>query len=457
MREYDVVIIGGGAGGIAAALEARKANLRTLLIEKEHLGGNRVWYGCVPSKALVAASHRINDVRNAYLLGLPKIEVTLDFAHLMNRVSEVQQLASKQIDHASLIEQGVSVEFCKPVFVDHNTLLLRDTAVSFLHCIIATGSRPFIPKITGIENSGYLTNETIFNLKELPKSIVFIGGGPLGTELSQVFRRFGSDVTLIAPRGIMPREDVMLAKQLTEILVAEGVKIIDEEVFQIGSNNNNKVVYLGIKKDEHISCDQVFIATGRVPNIEGIGIENIKIAYNNNGIIVNDFLQTSVSNIYAIGDVIGGPQYAHMAVSNAHTAIANILGKREKQDKVVPWVTFTDPEFSRVGITQAQALVQGKDHHVLSHKFWMNDRALCEEKTAGIIKVIVEENGTILGASILGSNAGELIQEYVVAMRHNLKMQDLASTIHCYPTLSDSNWLIAKSNESAAHFFKMLK
>ncbi len=448
MYEYDIVIIGGGSGGLVAASSAAQLGLNVLLIEKERLGGDCLWYGCVPSKALLSSAKRAHDVRSAEVVGLPPVrEYTVDLASVMRRLRSVQKRIEPHDSPARFRRLGVTVLFGSPSFTGRHELKVNERRISFKYAIIATGSSPRTLGVRGLDETGFLTNLTIFSLERLPKHLVVIGGGPIGIEMAQAFARLGSKVTVLVRSRLLPKEDPRLVRLLQNRLVKEGVSFLFGTVPErVSRVRGRKRVVLSGRRRGSVTCDEILVAVGRVPNVEGLGLERAGVRYSGRGIEVDPFLRTTSRNIYAIGDVVGGLQFTHMAASHASTAIRNIIMpvfKTRAELSVVPWVTYTDPELARVGRIPSQ--LEGVEHEELVFPFKRNDRALAEEKVSGEIRVVVTPKGEILGASILGPNAGELIMEYALAMKHGLSIKDLAATIHPYPTLSGSTWSLAGS------------
>ncbi|MDD9953107.1 MAG: FAD-dependent oxidoreductase [Candidatus Woesearchaeota archaeon] len=449
--DYDLAIIGGGSGGLVAASSTAQLGLKVLLVEKERLGGDCLWYGCVPSKALIATGKRIHQVRTTAELGLPNVTTfSPNFRNIMQRMRDVQATIQPHDSPERFRKLGADVQFGDPQFLSPHALRLGKKEYSFKYCIIATGSSPFVPEIPGCEETGYLTNLNVFNLKKLPKEFVIIGAGPIGVELAQAFARFGSNVTILARSTLMSKEEPSVVQELTSVLEAEGINILyGKTPVHICKKGAKKQITLKNKQGRKttIVCDEILIATGRKPNVAGLALEEAGVTYTEKGVTVNAYLQTSQKHIFAVGDVIGGHLFTHMAASHASTAVRNMISplKAKAETAVIPWVTYTDPELARVGMTATEATEQDIAHQELSFAFKDADRAITDDTRDGHIRVVVTPKGKILGATILGPQAGELLQEYVLAMKHGLSIKDIAATIHPYPTLSGASWTLAGS------------
>ena len=335
---------------------------------------------------------------------------------------------------------GVNVIFGSGKFIDGHTFEVNGEKLKARAFVIATGSRPAIPPISGLQEAGFLTNEQVFSLTEKPESLAVIGAGPIGCELGQSFHRLGTSVTLINSRPhILPKEDPDAADVVEKQLTQEGINILKNvRAEKVEIRDNKKYLVAG---DNSITVDEILVSAGRSPNVESLNLEAAGVEYDKKGIKVNDKLQTSNSKIYACGDVIGGYQFTHVAAHEAITVITNALffPVNKVSYRVIPWATFTDPELARVGLTEEQARKRyGDDICVLKQPFAEVDRAQAEGATQGFAKIIVRDNGEILGAHLVGKSAGELIHEVVLAMSNNLKVSAL-SGIHIYPTLSEVN------------------
>lgn len=439
--EYDIVIIGGGSAGLVVASAAAQLKAKVALVERDRLGGDCLWYGCVPSKSIIHAARVAYEVKNAARFGIycdrPQIEFAKAMGHVQNAIAAIQPNDSPE-RFASL---GVEVIFGSGQFIDERTFSINNRRLTARTFVISTGSRPAIPPITGLEQVDYLTNEQIFEITERPESLAIIGGGPIGCELGQAFSRLGSQVTIIASSDrILPKEDPAAARVVQSQFASEGIRLIlNTRVEKIEVVEGKKIVSAG---EEKVVVDRILIATGRRPNVELLNLEAAGVEYTNKAIKVNDKLQTTNPRIYACGDAIGGYQFTHVASYEASIVLKNALffPLTKTNYRVIPWATFTDPELARVGLTESQAREKyGDDIYILQQDFADVDRAQAEAATSGFAKIITRSNGEILGATLVGPSAGELIHEVVLAMSYKLKVSALSGIIHVYPTLAEVN------------------
>lgn len=439
MKQFDITIIGGGSGGLTAARVAASLGASVLLIDKERLGGDCLYYGCVPSKSLIHVARIVQKVKEAARSG---ITTTLPYVD-MGKVSEyIQSVISRVAENERVYTEGVTVKFGKVMFKSAHELDLNGEPIRCRKIIIATGSHSAIPDVEGLERTGYLTNESVFNLLELPASLVIVGGGPVGVELGQALSRLGVKVTLIqGPERILPREDPDVSELVTSVLRSEGIEIVTgARVVKTARSEDKKVVTA--KKDEALlsfEADELLVAVGRRPNVEGLNLQAAGIAYDAKGIAVNDFLQTSAPDVFALGDVIGGYLFTHVAAYQAGIAVRNALVpfKKKVNYRVVPWCIFTEPEVARVGLTLDEAMKQHRQARVVTFPWAEIDRAQTEGETTGFIKLVVTgKKDQIAGVHMVGAQAGELLGEMTLAMQNNLTLNDLYNTIHAYPTMS---------------------
>lgn len=438
--DYDLVVIGGGSAGLVAASAGAQLNAKVALVEKEtQLGGDCLHYGCVPSKSLIHASRIAHHVRHAATYGIDASIQNIRIREALGHVHRVIDTIQEHDSRERFESLGVEVIQGEGQFVNRRTLIVEGRALKARTFLIATGGRPGLPPVPGLKEVGYLTNLTVFSLRERPSSLAVIGAGPIGCELGQAFARLGSNVTILASRDhILPKEEPEAAQVVQAQMTAEGIRIFTHtrarEVFM---RDGKKVISTG---HEEIVVDEILVATGRVPNVETLNLQAAGVAVNKQGIVVNAKLQTTNPRIYAAGDVIGGYLFTHVAGYEGAVAMQNaLLFPTKKADyRVIPWATFTEPELSRVGLTEAQARDRyGNDVRVLRHNFDHVDRALAEAASDGFAKIITRRNGEILGAHMVGPAAGELIHEVVLAMSYQLKIDALKNIIHIYPTLSE--------------------
>ncbi len=440
--DYDLVVIGGGSGGLVAARLARELGAKVALVDKERLGGECLYSGCVPSKTLIHIARIAHQYRLGNRQGVnsatPIVDMPRVAATIAGVIDQIGQLEEAYV-------QGVTVRFGTGGFTDPHSFQIDGTMLTSKSFIIATGSHAALPAIPGIQEAGYLTNDDVFDLDRLPSSLVVVGGGPVGCELSQAFARLGSQVTLMQ-RGerLLPKEDPEVSLAVQAALEADGVRVLlrtrPERMARQGEQRS--VTYTSIDgAPATIPTDAVLIATGREPNTDGLGLELAGVNVTANGIPVDTKLRTSAANIAAIGDVIGNYRFTHVAAAEAGVAAPNMLlppwlGRTMRYD-VVPWVTFTDPEAARVGLTEAEARSRpGTAIRTLTLPFAAIDRAQTEGATTGFIKLILGSRDKILGAHIVGAHAGEMLAEVTLAMRHGLTVNDIIATIHAYPTFA---------------------
>lgn len=454
---YDIVVIGAGAAGLVVASAAAQLKAKVLLVEgSDRLGGDCLWYGCVPSKALLHVALTVHRIRQAMAAGWVTLPgpagISVDYLKVYEHIRSAQSYIANHADSPDRFRQlGVELVFAKGHFVDGRTFEVAGRQVQARAFVIATGSRPWVPPLPGLAEAGYLTNESIFDLTRLPKSVAVIGAGPVGCELSQALARLGSEVTLIASRErILPKEDPEAAQVVQQQLTQDGIRILTRvRATAVGQEQGAKLLSLKANSgagtaaagDQVIRAEEILVAAGRIPNVEGLGLEAAGVQYTPQGIQVNAKLQTRNPRIYACGDVIGGPQFTHVAAYEAAVALVNALffPLSQARYRVIPWAIFTEPELARVGLTESEARQQyGKDVVVLKQEFADVDRAQAEAAPLGFAKLICRRNGQILGAHLVGSQAGELIHEVVLAMSRRLPVSALTG-IHIYPTRSEVN------------------
>src|SRR6266487_2567388 len=437
---YDITIIGGGSGGLTAARLAASLGANVLLIDKEHLGGDCLNYGCVPSKSLIHVAKVVHQAQNAAKIGLKPANLVIDMTKITNYI---QGVIGRVAESEKIYTEGTTVKFGEVSFNSATELTLNGETFTSHNTLISTGSRALVPRIEGLEETGYLTNEDVFNLMLLPSSLLIVGAGPIGVELGQAFRRLGTDVTIIeALDRILPKEDPEVSATLTEVLLSESMNIVTNASFVNARRDGNKKVVTA-KQGERLlafEADEILLTLGRRPNVEGLNLEAAGVTYDNKGIKVDEHLQTSAPNILAIGDAIGGYLFTHVAAYQAGVAVRNALvpfGKKQVDYRVVPWCTFTNPEVARVGLTPDEAEKYHKRIRVVTLPVAAIDRAQTEIETAGFIKLVLAgKKEEVVGAHILSAHAGELLGEMALAMQHHLTINDILDTIHTYPTMS---------------------
>ncbi len=452
-KTYDLIVIGGGSAGLVAAGGAGILGARVALIEKSKLGGDCLYTGCVPSKTFIRSARFASDMRNGEKFGFESSNPGFKdgrFAAVTERVNDVIGVIEQHDAPEVFEEMGAEVIFGSPRFVSKNEIevTLNDSGETRImkakRFCISTGSSPFVPPIDGIKETGYITNEEVFHLTELPETIVVLGGGAIGVELGQSFQRLGSQVTLVEMVDrILINEDSEVSEFMKTNLETDGMTVLTgtKAVAFHNSAEGKKVVTVesnGEKKE--IECDEILAAVGRKPNTADLELENAGVELEKGRIIVDDYLRTTNKSIYSAGDVNGKFQFTHMADYEAQIVLKNCFlfwPLMTKTDyRVVPWVTFTEPEVARVGLTENEARKEfGERVKVYKVPFSHNDRALAEGEPAGFAKLVLSGK-KILGVTIVSIHAGELLSEFVVAMKHGLSLAELNEAIHVYPTLA---------------------
>ncbi len=450
-NQYDLIAIGGGSAGLTATTIAARLGAKVLLVDKESLGGDCLHYGCVPSKALIASARMAHRMRHAEKYGISPVDVKVDVADVMKRIQQIKDDVGSHETPEIIREMGADVMFGGASFIDEHTLEIGGTErVIGDQIVISTGSHAINPPIPGLEETKSINHVSLFHLETLPKRLVVIGGGPIGCEMGQALSRLGSEVTIIqrAPR-LLPREDTEISQILETAFEEESIKLLlsANPTFVQKVNGAKQVAVEQNGKTLTIECDEILVATGRRPTIDGLNLPAAGVETNAKGIIVNDALQTSKKHIYAVGDCAGGPQFTHWAEYEARIATRNALfrGNSRRSMNLIPWVTFTDPEVARVGMTLEEAKKHHKDDHIHEHKvaYEKVDRAVCESEPQGLIKVVVDKKDRILGAHIIGMEAGEVLAEWVLAMKHHIPLSKVGNAIHVYPTLGRVNRRVA--------------
>jgi len=464
MLEADVCVIGAGSGGLSVAAGASQLGRSTVLFEHRKMGGDCLNYGCVPSKALLAAAKRVQWARGNAAFGLTGPPPGVDFAAVMAHVHGVIAAIEPNDSQARFEGLGVRVIRAFARFSGSDTVEAEGVRVRARRIVIATGSSPATPPIPGLDTVPFLTNETIFENRVLPRHLIVIGGGPIGIEMAQAHRLLGAEVTVLEalPR-IMPKDDTELVALLADRLRAEGVTIrTGVRINRVEPDGDRVAVVLSAEGgEERLAGSHLLVAAGRRPNLKGLDVEKAGIALNERGgLVVDTRLRTSNRRVYAMGDAAGGPQFTHVAGYHASIVIRNALFRLPaKVDyRALPWVTYTEPELAHVGLTEAEARERhGGDLTILRWPFHENDRAQAERATHGVIKVLTRRNGRILGASILGAQAGELIHPWVLAISRGLKIGALATMIAPYPTLGEVGKRAAGSFFTAKLFSERTK
>lgn len=436
----DLCIIGAGSGGLAVAAGAAQMGAEVVLIERGLMGGDCLNFGCVPSKSLLAAARFANLARNGAALGIAATPQRVDFAAVIDDVHKVIAAIAPH-DSAERFERlGVRVLRAEARFTSPRTVRADDVEIRPRRFVIATGSYPTVPPIPGLDGVPYFTNETIFVNRQSPEHLVVIGGGPIGVEMAQAHRRLGSRVTVLDAGPLLPRDDPELVACLAGRLMSEGIDVFPR-VEITGIERDGAAIVVRLASGGRIAASHLLVAAGRRPNIEALELAAAGIEATATGIIVDARLRTTNRHAFAIGDVAGGPQFTHIALYHAGIVIRNaLLRLPAKVDyRALPWVTYTDPELAQVGMTEAAARAVGVDKQVLRWPFVENDRAQTERDTEGLVKVVVGRRGRILGVSLLGTGAGDLILPWALAISQRLSIGALANLVVPYPTRGEAS------------------
>jgi pyruvate/2-oxoglutarate dehydrogenase complex dihydrolipoamide dehydrogenase (E3) component len=437
----DICVIGAGSGGLSVAAAAAGFGVPVVLIEKGKMGGECLNTGCVPSKSLIAAAKHAQAVAEARAFGIAAEPAYIDFGKIHRHVHDVIAAIAPNDSKERFNGLGVRVIEGAARFKDRNTVVVGEgTEIAARRFVIATGSSPALPPIAGLDAVPYLTNETVFDLTTRPEHLIVIGAGPIGLELAQAFRRLGSAVTVLEAAQPLAREDGECAAIVLDALAREGVDIRGNvAVRRVEGVGSNIEVVVGGDTEQAIKGSHLLVATGRKANVDGLALEHAGITCDRSGIVVDKGLKTANRRVYAIGDVAGRGQFTHLANYHAGVVIRNALFRlpvRVNAD-LVPRVTFTDPELAHVGLTEAEAKARGIVIRVLRWPYHENDRAQTERETVGHIKVVADGRGKILGATIVGAGAGELITTWTLAISRGLHIRALAGIIVPYPTLAE--------------------
>jgi len=444
--DCNLAVIGAGSAGLVSAYIAAAVKSRVTLIEKHRMGGDCLNTGCVPSKSLIRASRAVEEIRRAGELGIDVAEPRVDFARVMARVRQVVRQVEPHDSVARYTGLGVDCVQGEATLKSPWEVAVDGQVITARNIIIATGASPLVPDIPGLESLDYLTSENLWELDTLPARLLIMGAGPIGCEMAQAFQRLGARVTLVGPR-LLPKEDEDVAAAALEGLQSNGVDVLcGYRVTQFIERSGDHLA-LADSDDgrREISFDRVLVALGRRARTDNLGLESLGIERNSNGTLaVDEYLRTRIPNIYACGDVAGPYQFTHAAAHQAWYAAVNALFGRFKKFKVdyrvMPRVTFTDPEVAQVGLTEREARERGVEYEVTRYSLDDLDRAMAENSARGFVKVLTEPGrDRVLGATVVGKEAGELLAEWVLAMKQGVGLKKLLGTIHSYPTLSEAN------------------
>ncbi len=435
----DLCVIGAGAGGLAVAAGAAQLGARVVLIERGAMGGDCLNFGCVPSKSLLAASRLADIWRRSPRFGVAYAAPEIDFAAVGDSVAQVVATIAPNDSVERFERLGVTVLRAEARFASARTVQAGEALIRPRRFVIATGSHPAVPPIAGLDRMPYLTNETVFANRHLPEQLIVIGGGPIGIELAQAHRRLGAGVTVLDLGPLLPRDDPELAALLGQRLAGEGIAL-RPQVRIVSVEPDGRGVAVALEGGERIIGSHLLVAAGRRPSVEALDLAAGGIAAGPRGVTVDARLRTTNRRVFAVGDVAGGPQFTHVALYHAGIVIRNALFRipARVDYRALPWVTYTDPELAQVGTTDAAAQQTGGSVRVLRWPFAENDRAQTERDTEGLLKIVTRGNGHILGASILGAGAGDLIMPWALAISKRLKIGALANLIVPYPTRGEA-------------------
>ena len=446
-QNIDLCVIGAGAAGLSVAATAAQLGLRVSVIERGKMGGECLNTGCVPSKALLAAAKTAHAIRHAKGFGIDS-EPRIDFGRVHDHVHSVIAAIAPHDSIGRFEGLGVHVVQGEARFLAPRTVAVNGQEIRAQRVLIATGSEAAVPPIPGLQDVPFFTNENIFENDKLPDHLIILGAGPIGLEMAQAFRRFGAAVTVLERAKAMPKDDQELARTMLRRLTEEGI-VIREGVETKNIDRDGNSIVVTVQEDGRsgrLTGSHLLVAVGRKPRVAGLGLKNAGVEYNDKGIIVDSRLRTTARGTYAVGDVIDGPKFTHVCSYHAGIVIRNALFHLPANVNYasLPWVTYTDPELAQIGMTEELAKARyGHDFRVVQVQYANNDRAQAERQPEGILKLIARRNGRILGASILGPQAGELASTWVLAIERGLKAQQIAQMIAPYPTWGELNKAVA--------------
>jgi pyruvate/2-oxoglutarate dehydrogenase complex dihydrolipoamide dehydrogenase (E3) component len=449
--DYDIGIVGGGAAGLTVASGSAQLGAKTVLFEKEkELGGDCLHFGCVPSKTLIKSAHVYHLMKHSERFGLPGVDLPPpDFKDISNRIRSVIGTIQQHDSEERFCSLGAKVLFGQPVFTDPHSVRLDGKTITAKNWVIATGSSPVSPPIKGLKNTAHITNKEIFYLDHLPESMIVLGAGPIGCEMSQAFSRLGTCVEVVDMASqILPKEDPEMAVALQKVMEAEGVRFhLNAKIAETVDKGAKKKVIITTQEGKAVtlSAEMLLVALGRAANIDHLGLEDIGVGYERRGITVDNRLRTNHKHIYAAGDCNGGFQFTHAAGYEGGIVVSNAIFRlpRKTDYTYLPWCTYTDPALASIGMTEKMAQQAGIEYSVYTEAFADNDRSLAEGETVGQIKMILNEKEKPIGVQILGPHAGDLLAEWVAVLNGKVKLSTLAAAIHPYPTLGEINKKVA--------------
>jgi dihydrolipoamide dehydrogenase len=451
--DANLIVVGAGSAGLVSSYIAAAVKAKVILVEKHKMGGDCLNTGCVPSKALIRSAKANHLIKHADIFGIENASGTVNLDKVFKRVNQVVSDIEPHDSIERYTKLGVECVQGDATLVSPYGVMVNGKVITAKNIIIASGARPFVPPIPGLDQIDALTSDTLWSLTDYPKRLLIMGGGPIGCELAQSFQRLGIEVTLVdMAKRLMPREDEDVSEYILECFQQEGVRVLLNQQI-VGFEKNEQGIVASLRNgsgQQTVECDRVLVAVGRKANTEGFGLESLGIEVSKQGtIVVDDYLRTRFPNIYACGDVAGPYQFTHTAAHQAWYASVNALfGKLKKfrvDYKVIPWATFTDPEVARVGLSETEAQEKGIEYEVTRYDIDDLDRAIADSDARGFVKVLTPKGGSdrILGCTIVGAHGGELITEFVTAMKHNLGLNKILGTIHIYPTMSEANKYVA--------------
>lgn len=445
IKKFHLIVIGGGSGGLVSAAGAAGLGAKVALIEKHKMGGDCLNTGCVPSKGLIRSAKIIYDARTASRFGLPPHRFDVKLDSVLASVREVQANLARHDSVERFTSLGVDVHRGEYRFISPHQISNDAEILEAKRFVIATGASPFVPPIPGLDQIPILTSDNVWQLKELPKNLVVLGGGPIGAELAQTFARLGSQVTLVEMADrLLIREDAEVSDLIRKQFEAEGMIVLLRTKAE--KIDGSLIVSDPTGNKRKIPFDAILVAVGRAPNVNGLDLEKAGVVFDKKGIKVDPFLRTAAKHIYACGDVVGPYQFTHTADFQARLILRNALfpGKSKIDYRVVPWCTFTEPEVARVGLNESEAKEKNVAHAVHSYSLSDLDRAVCDREAEGFIKVLTQKGSDrILGVTLVGSHAGDLLHELALAMHQGIGLKQVAAMIHIYPTLAEVSKRIA--------------
>lgn len=437
-ENYDVVVIGGGSAGLTAAAFVGGVEKKVALVEREKIGGDCTWTGCIPSKSLLKVAKIAHSIRTASKYGIaveePRIDMRVVRQHVQSIIQEVYQHETPE----AVARRGIDAVMGEARFLDAHTLQVGDRQLQAKKIVIASGGRAAVPPIPGLDTVPYKTNANIFDNDELPEHLLIMGAGPIGMEMGQAHARLGAKVTIIGDQ-VMPRDEPEAVEVLRKVFAREGIEIIESLVTEVRGSGRD--IILTLRNGQEVRGDMLLVAVGRTPNIDALDLDKAGVSYTKQGIPVNARLQTNIPHIYAIGDVTTGPKFTHYAGFQGGIAGRNVLlpvGKANGHEAILPWVTFTDPEVAHVGLTEVEARQQyGDAVKVFNFPMAIGDRSITEDDVDGFIKLVYRGSSELLGATVVAARAGEMIIEYELVIKKKISMRELVGVMHPYPTYSD--------------------